>query len=102
MFSAISINEINKKDEENYSSKNLFSELQTTLQLQTTLALLASSSANDSDATTMLLDSTAANVSQATVPTPTPASSTLREGADNRDSASSAEEVNQGEHFLTT
>lgn len=63
-----------------------------------TLVLLASSSANDSDATTVLLDSTVANVSQATAP----ASSTLREGADNRDSASSAEEVNQGEHFLTT
>ncbi len=62
--------------------------------------LLASSSANDSDATTVLLDSTAANASQATAPAP--ASSTLREGADNRDSASSAEEVNQGEHFLTT
>ncbi len=67
-----------------------------------TLVLLASSSANDSDATTVLLDSTAANVSQATMPAPTLASSTLREGADNRDSASSAEEVNQGEHFLTT
>ncbi len=69
-----------------------------------TLALLASSSANDSDAATMLLDSTAANASQATVPTPTPtpASSTLREGADNKNSASSTEEVNQGEHFLTT
>ncbi len=67
-----------------------------------TLVLLASSSANDSDATTVLLDSTAANVSQATVPAHTPASSTLREGADNRDSASSAEEGNQGEHFLTT
>ncbi len=32
MFNAISINEINKKDEENYSNKNMFSELQTTLQ----------------------------------------------------------------------
>ncbi len=32
MFNAISINEINKKDEENYSNKNLFSELQTSLQ----------------------------------------------------------------------
>ncbi len=64
-----------------------------------TLVLLASSSANDSDATTVLLDSTAANVSQATAPAHTPASSTLREGAENRDSASSAEEVNQDEHF---
>ncbi len=52
------------------------------------------------NATLVLLDSTAAYVSQATVPTP--ASSTLREGTDNRDSASSAEEVNQSEHFLTT
>ncbi len=99
MFNAISINESNKM-KRTTQTKICFQNYKRPC--NATLVLLASSSANESDATTVLLDSTAANVNQATVPAPTLASSTLREGADNRDSASSAEEVNQGEHFLTT
>ncbi len=92
MFNAISINESNKM-KRTTQTKICFQNYKRPC--NATLVLLASSSANESDAT-------AANVNQATVPAPTLASSILREGADNRDSASSAEEVNQGEHFLTT